>query len=138
MKKRIAAVLVATTALLALPASAFAHECFNASRSAQGNAGASHSGNWAFTASLTDLVYFGMSEGALPPLSDAQVAEVVEIASNDYGVPTSFTIFTGTHTLAEGTPAMEVLGHAADGKGIDHAFDYVPTLAQIAEGVLGG
>ncbi len=41
----------------------------------------------------------------------------------EMGNPSSVTIFIGNHVIAGGTPSMELLGHSADGKGIDHLED---------------
>ena len=47
MRRRLATASLLSLLVLAVGASsAFAHECFNASRSAQGNTGAQHSDNW--------------------------------------------------------------------------------------------
>ena len=115
-KQMIAAVAGVGLMLAAIPGSAFAHECFNANRSAQGNAGASNSQRW-LTVHIGE--FYGDPELGLT----AQQAADAEALALQMGVPESFTIFIGNHTIAEGTPSMDRNGHASDGKGIDHIFD---------------
>jgi hypothetical protein len=117
-----AAVLVGATAGPAL-----AHECFNTSRSERGNAGASHSQRW-LTLSFAD---FFAEEGLTP----GQVEDAMELWE-EMGNPSTATIFIGNHTIAGGTPSMELLGHASNGKGIDHleaAFidDFITVLCTV-------
>ena len=119
MKKRITAVAtLAAAALLVVPAGALAHECYNPSRSEQGNEGAANSQRWL---TIQTAEFFAFAHEFLPvePLSEAQISEAVAMAQAQ-GIPTSFTIFIGSKTLNEGTPAA--LKHAADGNGIDHIF----------------
>ena len=119
MKKRISAVAaLAAAAVLVVPAGARAHECYNPSRSEQGNEGAANSQRWL---TVQTAEFFAFAHEVLPvdPLTEEQIAEAVAMAEAQ-GIPTSFTIFIGSHTLNEGTPAA--LKHAADGKGIDHIF----------------
>ena len=100
---------------------ASAHECFNASRSATGNANATHSANWE-TLTLEHL--FATVHGFLqepdgpvmPTLTPAQVTRAVEMATAA-GVPSSFTVFHGGLMPANNKP----LGAKSDdGKCIDH------------------
>lgn len=119
MKKRITAVAaLAAAVVLVVPAGALAHECYNPSRSDQGNEGAANSQRWL---TIQTAEFFASAHEFLPvgPLSEAQIAEAVKLAQAQ-GIPTSFTIFVGSKTIGEGTPAA--LKHAADGKGIDHIF----------------
>jgi hypothetical protein len=44
-------------------------------------------------------------------------------------LPDQLTIFVGTHTIGEGTPATEML--AADRNGIDHIINWFPVIARI-------
>lgn len=117
-----------TTTTLALAAAlvvsgagaASAHECYVANRSAQGNAGASHSANW-YTLQVAELyssVHFFMPEMFPQALTEEQVAEAVAMTA-EAGVPTSFTVFekfTIPRNVAEGS------AKSTDGKGIDHFF----------------
>ncbi|HZP56667.1 MAG TPA: hypothetical protein VFC53_03830 [Dehalococcoidia bacterium] len=115
-KSLIAAIVAAGLMVAAIPGSAFAHECFNASRSARGNAGASNSQAW-LTVSIEE--FYGDPELGL---TQAQAAQAVQLALES-GVPHTFTIFIGNHTIGEGTPAFSQFGKGADGQGIDHVFD---------------
>jgi hypothetical protein len=122
-------VLVAFIAAGSLSATAFGHECFVISRSDTGDiAAGSHARVWATLGSLEDLFGFAGSFLGLPPLPDRQLAWAVD-AAEEAGMPAQVTLFVGNHTLAEGTPAMEM--HAADGTGIDHVIDWFPVLIGI-------
>ena len=124
MFKRFARAGVLAIALVALTASAtFAHECYNASRSEKGNAGAAHSPNWS-TESVAELFtvihFFG-----IPGVDQALTAEQAEVAFEaalEMGVPAEVTIFVGKHTIGANGTAFTEGGKAADGKGIDHFF----------------
>jgi hypothetical protein len=130
MRRLIArSVLIASIAAGSLSATAFGHECFVVSRSDTGDiAAGSHAQVWATLGTLEDLFGFVGSFLGLPPLSDTQMAWAVD-AAEDAGLPAQLTLFVGNHTLAEGTPAMEM--HAADGTGVDHVFDWGPVLIDI-------
>jgi hypothetical protein len=122
-------VLVASIAAGSLSATAFGHECFVISRSDTGDiAAGSHAQVWETLGSLEDLFGFVGSFLGLPPLSDTQLAWAVE-AAGEAGLPNQLTLFTGNHTIAEGTPAMEM--HAADGTGVDHVIDWFPVIIGI-------
>jgi hypothetical protein len=120
--RRFAAVAATSVALLVPAGTALAHECFNASRSEQGNAGAANSQRW-LTVHLSE--FFGDPSIGL---SEAQQQQALALAQ-ERGIPSSFTIFIGTHTIGsnpktgEPTPAFGRNGKAADGKGIDHIFE---------------
>ena len=123
MFKRIARSTVLATALIALTAGAtFAHECYNASRSAQGNAGADNSGVWE-TAPVGDVfgfitfVYGGLAD----PLSPAGQAAAAQ-AAIEAGVPAEATLFFGPITIGGNGKAFTDGGKARDGRGIDHFF----------------
>ena len=122
--------LLKTTTTLALAAalvlagagSASAHECFVAKRSAQGNAGASHSANW-YTLEVTEL--FASAHFFVPgieaPLTPAQIDTAVAMTSQA-GIPTSFTLFE-RFTIPKSVDEMgEVESASVDGKGVDHFF----------------
>jgi hypothetical protein len=118
MKRRFLLVTAVAATALALPTAAFAHECYVASRSDQGNAGAANSQRWL---TIQTAEFFGFAHEFLPiqPMTAQQIAQASALATAQ-GIPSTFTIFVGSHTLAEGTPAA--LKHAADGKGVDHIF----------------
>ena len=100
---------------------AFAHECYVANRSAQGNAMVgSHSQAWESVSLDTILTQFiGLPQ---------PVASCVEGLAPAAGIPNSF-VFGGKQAvgqggvIAENNPNMTVDKLAADGKGIDHAED---------------
>lgn len=116
--------------LVAGAGGAFAHECFVASRSAQGNAMAgTHSAAWQTITLDTILTEFI----GLPPA----LAACVEAKAPEAGVPSSF-VFGGKQAagqggvIAENNPNMEAMGLAANGRGIDHAEDaYVDLIGQL-------
>ena len=124
MFKRIARSTVLAIALVTLTAGAtFAHECYNASRSAQGNAGASKSVVWEtlpVAGLFAELHLFGI-DGVDTPLDAAQQA-VAAAAALEMGVPAEATIFVGRHTIGANGRAFLDGGKAVDGKGIDHFF----------------
>ena len=123
MFNRVARATVLAISLIAVTAGAtFAHECYNASRSAQGNAGASHSANWSTesVAELFTVIHFFGILGVETALSPEQ-AEVAFEAALEMGVPAEVTIFTRDLIGGHGR-AFTDGGKAADGKGIDHFF----------------
>jgi len=111
--------LVLALAVTAVPlASVAAHECIVVNRSDTGNQHASGSGQW-MTVTLTQI--FEESERfGFPNLTDAQVTYAANLAASS-GVPGQFTFRSDT-TLPP-SDAWNALGHATDGKGIDHFFD---------------
>ena len=123
MFKRIARSTVLATALIALTAGAtFAHECYNASRSAQGNAGATKSAVWE-TAEVGEVFSFitFVYDGLREPLSpDGQAAATQ--AAIAAGVPAEATLFFGPITIGGNGKAFTDGGKASDGRGIDHFF----------------
>lgn len=134
--RRILARSILAGALIAIlgAGTALGHECFIASRSDTGDVAAgTHSRVWLHVGSLPDLFGFIAEDPSIPALSDDQLAWAVEAASAA-GLPNEFTIFVGSHTIAEGTPAMEK--HAADGSGVDHITDWFPTIMGIYEQAL--
>jgi hypothetical protein len=115
----IARSLVLALALAAVPlASVAAHECVVVMRSDTGDAHATRSGRW-MGVTLTE-VYESTEFFGLPDLTAAQVTYATDLAAS-WGVPDSFTF--RSDTLIPPSEVWEELGHAADGKGIDHFFD---------------
>ena len=111
--------LVLALALAAVPlASVAAHECIVVNRSDTGNEHASGSGRW-MTVTLVEIYESTESHG-LPDLTSAQVTYAATLASAS-GLPDSFT-FRSDKLIPVGE-VWEELGHATDGKGIDHFFD---------------
>lgn len=122
-------ILAGSLAATLLTGTALGHECFVASRSDTGDiAAGSHSKVWFTVATLPEVFTFVGELLELPALSDGQLAWAVE-AGRDAGLPNQLTFFVGNHVIAEGTPAMDK--HSADGRGIDHAFDWIPVIASI-------
>ena len=123
------AVPVALGVATATPASAY--DCFNASRSSQGNAGASASRNWWSTSEFL----------AMAGLSPDQIAAAMAVIEADPRVPAGFTVFFNPQHESElAAEARDLL--ATDGRGIDHSDDYAtPVFEAIFEdalSVLGG
>ncbi|GAA1808977.1 hypothetical protein [Agromyces neolithicus] len=105
---------LAAAAVLGTGAAAYAHECYNANRSENGNAGADHAEGW-LTVHIAELT-LGLSE---------EDASCVLDAYAETGSPTSFTIkVKGANgsggTIGANNPNNEA--KAADGKGIDEIF----------------
>lgn len=125
-----AAAALAGVILVLGSGSAWAHECFVANRSAQGDAAAgSHSAAWDTVSLDTILTEFI----GLP----ADVAACVEELAPAAGVPSSF-VFGGKQAqgqggvIAENNPNFAAKGLGSDGKGIDHAEDaYGPAIGAL-------
>ncbi|MBM7503256.1 hypothetical protein ACFPER_07220 [Agromyces aurantiacus] len=109
-----AGVALAAAGVLASGAAAYAHECYNADRSEQGNAGASHSQAW-----WTLDVAAALTEELSP-----DDAECVLEAYEATGAPTSFTIMVKGAVGQDGTIASKNPHEekASDGSGIDEIF----------------
>ena len=122
MLRRIASASLLSLLILAVGASsAFAHECYNASRSEQGDAGAQHSDNW-FNLTLEFVFTVILPEETGIELTPEQLAWALDQAEAA-GIPSGFVIRVdktlGFNGKGELTPGFDM--HAADGKGIDHA-----------------
>jgi hypothetical protein len=136
LKKSVAVLSVVAVAAIAAPTAALAHECYNANRSEQGNAGASNSQRWL---TIETAEFFASAHEFLPvaQLSPAQIAQASAMAEAQ-GIPSTFTIFIGAKTIGEAAAAYEKNGKSADGKGIDHLFDaYGNQLVAIVFAVAG-
>jgi hypothetical protein len=122
---------VTTVGLLAAgTGAASAHECYIANRSAQGNAGASHSANW-YTLQMSDLfaeahLFFGGD-----PLNEEQLAWALG-QTEAQGIPLSVTMFE-RFTIPRSVEELEGLStKSSDGKGVDHFFSsYGDALFQV-------
>lgn len=124
MKRRLAPALVlGAFLLLATASSAFAHECFNASRSEQGNTAILHSGSF-YKLELSTVFGVFLPEETGTRISANGVAWAVAEAERQ-GIPSSFVIWAnktiGVNGKGEDTPG--ILKNGADGHGIDHATD---------------
>jgi hypothetical protein len=119
------AALAATSLLLATPA--LAQDCFNASRSTQGNtAAASNAGTWWDVPEiLSDLA----------GLTDSQIATVLPVINADSRIPANFTVFYNPAHPGELARSMPER-NATNGQGIDHSDDYsTPVFQAIFEDV---
>ncbi|MDP5228008.1 MULTISPECIES: hypothetical protein [Arthrobacter] len=99
---------------------AYAHDCFNASRSAQGNASAGANSQAWFTLVVADAIQGGVGQGY-----DQAQADCWAAAYAASGAPASFTIHSKGAvgqggTIGTNNPNEYLL---ANGKGIDHVFD---------------
>ena len=127
---RIARSLIALSVPLALgvaaAAPASAYDCFNTSRSSQGNTGASTSKNWYSVPEF--LTFVG--------LTPDQIATAMPVIEADPRVPDGFTVFFNWQHVSElATHMREDL--ASNGKGIDHSDDYeTPVFDAIFEDVM--
>lgn len=124
MRRRLATASLLSLLILTVGAtSVFAHECFNASRSAQGNTGAQHSDNW-FNLTV-ELVYTAIlpDETGITLTAD-QLAWALDQA-DEAGIPSGFVIRSdktiGVTKGGKTAPGFEKNG--GDGRGIDHAVD---------------
>jgi hypothetical protein len=115
--------ILSVLVLLLAVSSAFAHECYNASRSAQGNTGAQHSDNW-FNLTL-EILYTQILPGETGiELSEDGLAWALQESANQ-GIPSGFVIRAdktiGVNGKGVTVPGFEKNG--ANGKGMDHAVD---------------
>jgi hypothetical protein len=120
-RRFLASVALAAAAVLAMSSTAFAHECFIANRSAQGNANATHSGRWA-TLVLADFV----NSPGFPPGVDP---DCFLAYWSSHGGPDSFTVRIDK-TIGEGSQNPNL----GNGSGLDHIEDAYGALAGAAFG----
>jgi hypothetical protein len=131
--RSVTASLVAAAVLFGTAAPAYAFDCFNASRSAQGDtAAASSSPKW-----WSVPEFLSVAVGLNPD----QVAAVMPLIDSDPRVPANFTIFyTPNHPMELASHMPAAL--AVNGRGIDHSDDYpTPVFDAImsdVSSVLGG
>lgn len=109
-KRSLAVAAAAVAAVLGAATPAFAQDCFNASRSDQGNAGAAHSKSWV-TVTVADFAH----SPEFPPGTDP---DCFVAYWSSHGGPASFTI-RSNKTIGEGSSNPNL----ANGKGIDHIDD---------------
>jgi hypothetical protein len=116
--------------VVAASGSAWAHECFVANRSQQGDAAVSaHSAAW-FT--ITPEILFGELIG----LSGDAFTCAVNAWKTDPSLP-AYIVVGGKQAVGQGGVIAEnnpnfATGKASDGKGIDHAEDvYTPAIGAI-------
>lgn len=124
----LAGTALAGALVLGAAAPAMAQDCFNASRSGQGDASAAaHSSNWYSVSEFLHIVTAGT------PITEAQIAHAVDVISADPRVPANFTVFYNTaHPGELASKIKEAL--ATNGKGVDHSDDYgSPVIPVIIE-----
>ena len=141
MRKKLIGLGFALILALTTYAPALAHECFIASRSDVGNmAAGTNSQNWVYVGTLADVFGF-IGDDAGQALSPSQLEWAVATAQTA-GLPNSFAVFINPHVgkgsgvLQGGTP-NDGSAKMADGKGVDHIFDWFPTLFSIYAEALG-
>jgi hypothetical protein len=123
--------------LLVTASGVFAHECYNASASPQGNLmkAANWNGNWTLALDVREVIATGSSGfvSGLPILNACQ--QTVFLASwQTTGFPLVFTVGGGNNqangqgnTIAENNPNMAT-GLGSNNQGIDHFGDTGPAL----------
>ena len=114
-----AGVALAAALALGTGAAAYAHECYNPSRSDQGDAKAGANSQAWFTLVVADAI-----QGDVGGLLTQEQADCVKTAYAATGAPASFTVMVKGAVGQGGVIAAHNpnLWHATDGKGIDHAF----------------
>ncbi|MGW4928792.1 hypothetical protein ACWEOH_06535 [Agromyces sp. NPDC004153] len=116
-----ATVGLAAALVLGSGAAAYAHECYNPSRSEQGNAKAGSNSQAWFTLVVADAIQGDVVNGFITQ----EEADCIIDAYADTGAPASFTLMVKGAVGQDGV----IAGHnpnsvrATDGKGIDHAFE---------------
>jgi hypothetical protein len=123
LRKTLATLALTTTLVGTGAGVASAHECFIANRSANGNAGASHSANW-YTLEMADLFADAHLFLGGEPLTADQLQTALEL-TQEAGIPTSVTMFE-RFTIPRSSDEVDSLdglsSKSSDGKGVDHFF----------------
>jgi hypothetical protein len=131
--RRLAMSLALAATLLAVPATALGHECFIASRSAAGDAGALHSSNWG-RLTLADIFGFIHAIVGGRPLTADEIADAVDIAVGA-GLPADGWVVRMDKTIGEGSKNPNL----GNGKGLDHLEDAVGAqIVGIYFSIVGG
>ena len=137
LRKSAVALGMSTVIIGATAGPAFAHECFVANRSAQGNASVgAHSAAWQEVSLDTILTQFiGLPQ---------PVADCVEANASQFGIPETF-VFGDKQAVGQGNviasnnPNMTAGNLSDNGKGIDHAEDvYGPAIGAAIGYCTGG
>jgi hypothetical protein len=127
----IALVLAGSMSSVAAPA-VLGHECYIANRSAQGDAGALHSGSWA-RLSLSDIFGFVNQFVGGPALTPDQITWAVNTAIAQ-GLPADGWVVRSDKVIGENSSNPNL----ANGKGLDHLGDtFGPQLIGIYFAALG-
>jgi len=131
-RRTLASAVLATSFLLVTASGVFAHECYNASASPQGNLmkAANTNGNWTLALDVREVIATGNSGfvSGLPVLNACQ--QTVFLASwQTTGFPLVFTVGGGNNmangqgnTIAENNLNMAT-GLGSNNRGIDHFGD---------------
>ncbi len=119
--RRLALTAAAAAMLMGVSSTAWAHECFIANRSAQGNAGATHSQNW-----VTLTVEEFVNSPDFPPGVDPDCFMEYWLG---HGGPEGFTVRSDT-TIGEDSSNPNL----GDGNGLDHIEDAYGALFGAALG----
>jgi len=109
-KRSLAIAAMAAAAVFGAGTPAFAHECYIANRSAQGNAGATHSANW-----VTVTVDGFAHSPDFPPGFDPDCFVAYWLS---HGGPEGFTV-RSDKTIGEGSSNPNL----ANGSGLEHIED---------------
>ena len=120
-RRFLASVALAAAAVLMMASTAFAHECFIANRSAQGNANVTHSDRWV-TVSVADFA----NSPDFPPGVDP---DCFIAYWSSHGGPASFTV-RSDKTIGEGSQNPNL----GNGSGLDHIEDAYGALLGAALG----
>jgi hypothetical protein len=120
-RRFLSSVALAAALVLLMASTAFAHECFIANRSAQGNANATHSSRWA-TLTVADFVH----SPDFPPGVDP---DCFLAFWSSHGGPDAVTLRTDK-TIGEGSNNPNL----GNGKGLDHLEDAFGPLLGAAFG----
>jgi hypothetical protein len=118
-RRGLAASLLAGTMLISMAGVALGHECVISSRSAQGDAGALHSGRWV-RLTLPELYGFIHLLVGKPALTAVQIEWAVG-ESIDQGLPADGWVVRADKTIGEGSKNKNL----GNGKGLDHLEDLV-------------
>ncbi len=126
MRRIMLALMLAGTLAIAGAPAVLGHECFIANRSAAGDAGALHSGNWT-RLTLGEIFSFINTFVGGPPLSAGQVTWAIGEAVRE-GIPADGWVVRTDKTIGEGSSNPNL----ANGKGLDHLGDaFGPQLVGI-------
>jgi len=109
-------VLAGSLSAAAAPA-VLGHECFIANRSAQGDAGALHSGSWTRLPLGAIFGFINQFVGG-PALTSSQITWAVNEAVAE-GLPADGWVVRSDKTIGEGSSNPNL----ANGKGLDHLAD---------------
>lgn len=132
IRRGVVASLLAATLLVGTAGAALGHECVISSRSAQGDAGALHSGRW-FNLTLADAFGFIHVIVGGTALTPSQIEWAVGEAIAE-GLPADGWVIRSDKTIGEGSSDPNL----ADGKGLDHLAILVgPQVVAIYFAALG-